>query len=260
MAKNATLPECQCTNSALVDMVAMLREELQEQNAAVSSMRDEIEHGKSILHDLTSQLENDRSDRGGEHELRAPPGEKHGTPPNGDRETEGEETRGTGIHSFVQTLISGVRNTAALLPSLPTRGVPRSIGFTVVSLKEFGPVTMDTNIPFEEVSTNDGNGWKPDGNYFEAPVKGLYFFTASIHSDWAGGASADIVQLGKRGQGTRKLVSLRASSNNGNTNQVLVHLDPGDRVSARLLPCNCRLFSHPDFVYSAFSGILMTTS
>ena len=137
---------------------------------------------------------------------------------------------------------------------------PKSVAFAVVSLKEFGPVPVDTRIPFEEVYTNDGDGWNTDENFFEAPVTGVYYFTASIHSQWATGAWADIVRLNKQFVGWRKVVSLRALSSGGNTNQVVLHLERGDRVAVQLLPANCRIFSHPDFVYTAFSGFLLNTS
>ena len=62
---------------------------------------------------------------------------------------------------------------------------PDQIAFSVVSHEDFGPVEVDTNIPYEVIYTNVGGGWNSTTNAFHVSVAGVYMFTATMvsHTD-----------------------------------------------------------------------------
>lgn len=62
------------------------------------------------------------------------------------------------------------------------QNVSQQIAFIVHSEEQFGPVTVDTKIPFPIENVNVGGGWKSHIDAFQAPFAGYYFFSESILS------------------------------------------------------------------------------
>ena len=56
------------------------------------------------------------------------------------------------------------------------------IGFNVAYSQS---MSSGTTIPFDVIKTNLGNGWSSSYHRFTAPVKGLYYFTLSIITQWS---------------------------------------------------------------------------
>ena len=97
-------------------------------------------------------------------------------------------------------------------------------------------VTMSSGskIPFNTIKTNIGNGWNKNTHTFTAPVKGLYFFSLSIMTEWGGSpghAEAKIM----RGNVELRHVYTNKDSRTGRqvaTGSVVVTLTAGEKVHA----------------------------
>ncbi len=65
------------------------------------------------------------------------------------------------------------------------------VAFCVVSHNTFG--SENSNVPYEVVYINVGNGWNPTANVFQAFVAGVYQFSASMRSNGNSMAKCHIV-------------------------------------------------------------------
>ncbi len=139
------------------------------------------------------------------------------------------------------------------------------VAFSVASHSPFGPVTVDTNIPYEVNYTNIGNGWNSAISAFRAPVDGLYVFSASMRSSFVSfdNAICHIVHTDSVGQSIVASMyggfgeGLGAES--GMSNSVIIELERDDYVSVQFSARypDARLYSAEDEVYSTFSGFLL---
>lgn len=131
------------------------------------------------------------------------------------------------------------------------------IAFFVHSVTSFGPVTVDTNIPFPVENVNIGGGWKPSIDAFQAPIAGYYFFSAGILSVIG---STPIASIRHADGSTSSIVSSMFASgsvNNGNTKDVIIYLEVGDYVSVQLLPSNDGEVYSDNHKYTTFAGFLL---
>lgn len=109
------------------------------------------------------------------------------------------------------------------------------IAFSVFSVTDFGPVTVDTNVPYSEVHTNIGGTWQPQINSFLATKAGVYLFSGSIGTSSGTRARAAIVHT--TGFGEQRVGSMTTSldSQDGNLNLFIIAVDVDDYVSVQLL-------------------------
>ena len=140
---------------------------------------------------------------------------------------------------------------------------PDQIAFSVVSHQDFGPVAVDTNIPFEVIYTNVGGGWSSATNAFHASVAGVYMFTASIVSH----ASSNETQVRCRivhsfDGGQTPVASLQGvgSHQAGDANSVILQLEVGEVTSVQLMEGEQVIRSTSSYVRSTFSGFLLFKS
>lgn len=129
------------------------------------------------------------------------------------------------------------------------------ITFSVFSISNFGPVTIDTNVTFPETHINIGNTWKPFINAFQASRAGVYMSSAGVAC--RGGAPLRAAIVHTTPYGSQRVVSLTSGSTgeHGHANIVIMTVDVDDYVSVQLIPDHSSaLISDPDYIYSTFSG------
>ena len=128
------------------------------------------------------------------------------------------------------------------------------VAFSVASTSGFGPVTQDSNIPFDLVTLNVGDAWKDEDAHFEAPVAGIYQFTASMvshsTSPWA---YVHIVHTDS--SGTVVMARLRGGDGGSDANSVVMELQEGDVVAVQLEAGDG--FTINGSRYTTFSGFLL---
>ena len=130
------------------------------------------------------------------------------------------------------------------------------IAFSVVSHENFD--TTGSNIQYPVTYINIGGGWHNQTHSFQAPVAGVYYFTASCRA--AENAPDTFVRMIHTTATDQTVVaSLFAYGENdvktGDANSVILQLGALDYVSVRL--DTGALKSHPNDVYSTFSGFLL---
>ena len=137
---------------------------------------------------------------------------------------------------------------------------PVQIAFSVASHEPFGPAgTNDTNIPYEIIYTNVGDGWDSVLSAFQAPVTGLYQFSASMRSNSDYYAYCHIVHSSQTAQ--TKVASMFGNilgiGISGDANYVIIDLEQGDYVSVQLENNDGAIDSYSFYVFSTFSGFLL---
>lgn len=133
------------------------------------------------------------------------------------------------------------------------------ITFFVVSHDDFGPVTVNTKVPFPVENVNIGGGWQPHINAFQAPVAGHYFFFASTSSNFTNARTA-IVHTDVSGDHiiASLLMSGSGGHRQGDANAAIIYLEVDEYVSVQLLTTNTgTLYSSSSFIVSTFSGFLL---
>lgn len=133
------------------------------------------------------------------------------------------------------------------------------IAFSVESHQNFGPVTVDTNIPFEVVRTNVGGAWQAHINSFFAPRAGLYLFSTSFRGNAGGPVYSAIVHT-TASEGSERTASLYSPSDlhTGDANTVILEVDVGDLVSVQLLAEGSgTIESLAANVFSTFTGFFL---
>ena len=140
-------------------------------------------------------------------------------------------------------------------------GDENQIAFSVGSEFDFGPVTDDTIIPFGLIFSNAGGGWSSSINAFQAPVDGVYQFSASIRSASGLVDNANCVLVRTTPTEHIPLVAMFAGNSgngvSGDANSVIVELDAGDFVTVQLKSGISIIASYSDRVFSTFSGFLI---
>ena len=96
-------------------------------------------------------------------------------------------------------------------------------------------VTMSSGskIPFNTIKTNMGNGWNKNTHTFTAPVKGLYFFSLSVLTEWGGDGHAEAKIM--HGSVELRHVYTNKASTPGRqaaTGSVVVTINAGEKVHA----------------------------
>lgn len=131
--------------------------------------------------------------------------------------------------------------------------------FFVVSHEHFGPVTMDTKIPFPVEKINIGGGWKPAIGAFQAPKAGIFFLFASTASNHTGHNSS-IVHTDLTGHYTLASMVSGGENRMGDTNAAIRYLQAGDYVTVQLLAANDGvLHSNGAIICTTFSGVLLSS-
>ena len=140
---------------------------------------------------------------------------------------------------------------------------PDQIAFSVVSREDFGPVEVDTNIPYEVIYTNVGGGWNSTTNAFYVSVVGVYMFTASMVSHpETNETNAKCIIVHSYDGGESVVASLQGlgSSETGDANSVILQLKKGDTVSVQLEEGETKIRSSWAHPRSTFSGFLLFKS
>ena len=140
---------------------------------------------------------------------------------------------------------------------------PDQTAFSVVSHEDFGPVEVDTNIPYEVIYTNVGGGWSSTTNAFHVSVAGVYMFTATLvsHTD-----TNDTYVYGKMihsfDGGQTQVTTLEAlgSSFTGHACSTILQLEVGEAVSVKLMAGERKIHSTSAGPRSTFSGFLLFKS
>ena len=104
------------------------------------------------------------------------------------------------------------------------------IGFHVVH-----NVTMSSGgkIPFDSMRTNIGDGWNKNTHTFTSPVKGLYFFSLGVITEWGGDGHAEAKIM--HGSVELRRIYTHKNSRVGRqaaTGSVVVTLNAGEKVHA----------------------------
>ena len=126
--------------------------------------------------------------------------------------------------------------------------------FSAARSTPLGPVTEETDIYYDHVFTNIGNGFDQISSKFKAPVKGVYWFSFSCRGIDEGvlGAVISLVQNGAN------VVRTRAGVTSSGGNSVALTLQPGDEVWTVLMPYHDKAIYGSGSRYTTFSGYLMT--
>ena len=136
---------------------------------------------------------------------------------------------------------------------------PATIAFSVGAHNNFGPVSTDTDIPFDLVYTDLGGGWQHP-TAFVTPQSGVYLLFASVASTGSAAPTHAAIFRLHSGSGFEErsvgMVS-EASGMEGDSNLVLSYLEVGDRISLHLLGTGGEVFSNEDQVYVTMSGFLL---
>jgi len=134
------------------------------------------------------------------------------------------------------------------------------VAFSVVSHQNFGPVEVDTNIPYEIIFTNVGGGWNSTTNSFHASVSGVYMFTASMgsHSDSNDtNVICHMVHSFDGGQTRLATIEGRGEGGHSDANSAILEMEVGEVVSVQLQAGEAMVGSSPTRVRSTFSGFLL---
>ncbi|XP_028831622.1 cerebellin 11 [Denticeps clupeoides] len=117
-----------------------------------------------------------------------------------------------------------------------------------------GPFNDESNLVFSKILTNIGNAYNPNTGVFTAPVKGVYYFRYSGYGYAGNDMGLSIFK------GSQRMVSSyehrSADSNDNVSNGVVLELDVGDVVYARLW-INTWVFTDSRYDYCTFSGFLL---
>jgi hypothetical protein len=136
----------------------------------------------------------------------------------------------------------------------------QSVGFSATMTTHNENLNLQDTVKFQNLLTNDGNGYDHISGIFRAPVTGLYFFNVVIMSHAAEDMETEIV---KNGYGIAQTYSGDSTTWNTGTQSTVLFLDIGDQVWIRILSSvpsvnngNIRIFGAG---FSSFSGLLIST-
>ena len=121
------------------------------------------------------------------------------------------------------------------------------IGFHVAYRRS---MTSGSTIPFNVIKANLGIGWSSSYHRFTAPVKGLYYFTLSIITQWSsnGYAGAHIVRGNVSIRFVRAWRHSKIQAHIPASGSAAVMLNVGDQVWAKrhngYLHSNSALYTH----------------
>lgn len=127
--------------------------------------------------------------------------------------------------------------------------------FSVHSRSSFGPVSVDTIIPYDYVHTNIGGAWLPQVNTFQATRAGVYLFSTSIQGLSDEDVYVAIVHATSSGSETAASLYSPSGLYTGDANTVILEVDVGDFVSVQLN--GGTIGSSSSYRYSTFSGFLL---
>lgn len=119
-------------------------------------------------------------------------------------------------------------------------------------------MNLQDTVKFQNLVTNDGNGFDHISGIFRAPIRGLYFFSVVILSHAGEDMETEIV---KNGDGYFRTYSGDSTTWNAGRQSTVLQLDTGDQVWIRILNLvpsvnngNVRIFGYG---FSSFSGFLI---
>ena len=120
-------------------------------------------------------------------------------------------------------------------------------------------LSLQDTVKFQNLITNDGNGFDCISGIFRAPTAGLYYFNVVILSHVTEDMETEIV---KNGVGTVRTYSGDSTTWNSGTQSTTLYLELGDEVWVRILSAvpsvnngNVRVFGYG---FSSFSGFLIS--
>lgn len=139
------------------------------------------------------------------------------------------------------------------IPGSPGKSAPaqKQIAFFVGLSENFGPVKTSTDLKFDKIITNDGNGYDIESGRFTAPVNGTYHFTVVVAAQGRQKAAVTLKADGKM-IFTVWAESIPTWSTASNT--AILRLYQGQQVWQVLLKPASALHG---FMYSSFSGFML---
>ena len=127
--------------------------------------------------------------------------------------------------------------------------------FSVARSSKFGPYEKVTNITYDHIFVNIGNGFNNETSAFKAPCKGVYWFTFTARGPYVSTYKAEDVSLVHNGNNVVR-ASVSWLGTGGNT--IALILEAGDLVWTRMhVYIQKELYSNY-LRYITFSGYLMS--
>lgn len=127
----------------------------------------------------------------------------------------------------------------------------RRVAFFVGLSENMGPISENTDVKFDRVVTNVGDGYDMETGKFTAPVDGVYQFNIIISAQ---GRQKAAVMVLKNGEMVTTVWAESVPSWATSSNVAVLSLSKGDRVWLTLLSRASYLHG---YMYSTFSGFII---